>query len=333
MKVKKIVLWGLFMITLIFGAAIGYTLILDVPFVDGLYMTIITISTVGYGEVALMTPLAKWFSIIFIIISVGMVGYLVKVIFDFIGENNFNQAWRRKKMIQKIEKLKDHIIICGGGETGINVIKQLMKRDVKFVVIDNDPKIIESLVELECLYIFDDATKEEVLLQAGLTEAKGIITTLSTDADNVFVVLTAKQLNSNIHIISRFHEKSSEKKLIHAGANQTVSPDEIGGKKMAALMISPHVQYFVDNIIDTKDMSIDMEEVLIKESSGLVDKKLRDAKISEKAGLIVLAIRRDGDVFIFNPKADEVLRANDNMIVVGSSEQIDKLKKMSLDMD
>lgn len=333
MKVKKIVLWGLFMIIIIFGAAIGYMFVLDVSFVDGLYMTIITISTVGYGEVALMTPLAKWFSIIFIIISVGMVGYLVKVIFDFIGENNFNETWRRKKMLQKIEKLKDHIIICGGGETGINVIKQMMKRDVQFVVIDNDPKTIESLVELKCLYIFDDATKEEVMVQAGLKEAKGIITTLSTDADNVFVVLTARQLNPDIHIISRFYEKSSEKKLIRAGANQIVSPDEIGGKKMAALMISPHVQYFVDNIIDTKDMSIDMEEVLIKESSGLVDKKLRDAKISEKAGLIVLAIRRDEDVFIFNPKADEVLRANDNMIVVGSSEQIDKLKKMSLDMD
>jgi voltage-gated potassium channel len=333
MKLKKIAIWGLIMVTIIFGAAIGYMLILDVPFVDGLYMTIITISTVGYGEVALMTPLAKWFSIIFIIISVGMVGYLVKASFDFFGENNFNQSWRRKKMLKEINKLKDHIIICGGGETGINVIKQMMKRDVDIVVVDNDEKIIESLKELKCPHIFDDATKEEVLIQAGLKEAKGIITTLATDADNVFVVLTARQLNPKIHIISRFHESSAEKKLIHAGANQTVSPDEIGGKKMAALMISPHVQYFVDNIIDTKNMSIDMEEVLIKETSGLVNKKLRDTKISEKAGLIVLAIRRDEDIFIFNPKADEILRANDNMIVVGSKEQIEKLKQMSLDVD
>lgn len=333
MKLKKIAIWGLIMVTIIFGATIGYTIILDVPFVDGLYMTIITISTVGYGEVALMTPLAKWFSIIFIVISVGMVGYLVKASIDFFGENNFNQTWRRKKMLKEINKLKEHIIICGGGETGINVIKQMMKRDVDIVVVDNDEKIIETLKELKCPHIFDDATKEEVLIQAGLKEAKGIITTLATDADNVFVVLTARQLNPDIHIISRFHESSAEKKLIHAGANQTVSPDEIGGKKMAALMISPHVQYFVDNIIDTKNMSIDMEEVLIKETSGLVNKKLRDTKISEKAGLIVLALRRDEDIFIFNPKADEVLKANDNMIVVGSKEQIEKLKQMSLDVD
>lgn len=329
MKIRKIFIWIFIMIAVILGATLGYMFILDVPFIDGLYMTVITISTVGYSEVAEMTPLAKWFSVGFIFISVGMVAYLLKVIFDFFGETNFNLAWRKRKMEKHIDKLKEHIIICGAGETGINVIKQMIKRDVDFVVIDHDPKAVDQLNELNCLYIFDDATKEDVLIEAGLKDAKGIITTLSTDADNVFVVLTARQLNKDIHIISRFHEKSAEKKLQHAGANQTVSPDEIGGKKMAALMISPHVQYFVDNIIDTKNMSIDMEEVVIHEGSDLIDKKLRDAKISEKAGLIVLAIRRNEDVFIFNPKADEVLKMNDNMIVVGSKEQIQRLKEMA----
>ena len=333
MKIKKIVLWALLMIVLIFGATIGYMLILDIPFIDALYMTIITVSTVGYSEVADMTPLAMWFSIIFILISLGMIGYLAKVVFDFIGEANFNLTWRKRKMKKDIQNLNEHIIICGAGETGINVIKQMIKRDVDFVVIDHDQKTVEQLNELDCLYIFDDATKEEVLVQAGLAKAKGIITTLSTDADNVCVVLTARQLNKDIHIISRFHEKSAEKKLILAGANQTVSPDEIGGKKMAALMISPHVQFFVDNIIDTKNMSIDMEEVVINEDSMLIDKKLRDAKISEKAGLIVLAIRRNEDDFIFNPKADEILKVHDNMIVVGSKDQIHRLKEMANDID
>lgn len=333
MKIKKIFLWIFLMIFIIFGASFGYMLILDVSFIDGLYMTVITISTVGYSEVAEMTPLAKWFSVFFIFVSVGMVAYLLKVVFDFFGENNFNQTWRKRKMEKHIDKLKNHIIICGAGETGINVIKQMIKRNVEFVVIDHDPKAADQLSELDCLYIFDDATKEEVLLSAGLEEAKGIITTLSTDADNVFVVLTARQLNKEIHIISRFHEKSAEKKLIHAGANQTVSPDEIGGKKMAALMISPHVQYFVDNIIDTKNMSIDMEEVVINENSELINKKLREAKISEKAGLIILAIRRGEDIFIFNPKADEVLKEKDNMIVVGSEEQIQTLRKMAQEKD
>lgn len=208
---KKIALWGLVMLTLIFGAAIGYMLILKVSFVDGLYMTIITISTVGYAEVAFMTPLAKWFSIIFIIISVGMLGFLVKVILDFIGENNFNETWRKNKMTKEINKLKNHIIICGGGETGINVINQLMKRDVDIVVVDNNPKTIDNLKETGCLFIYDDATSEDVLIKAGLKNAKGIITTLATDVDNVFVVLTARQLNHDIHIISRFHEKSAEK--------------------------------------------------------------------------------------------------------------------------
>jgi len=236
-------------------------------------------------------------------------------------------------MIKEIEKLNNHIIVCGAGETGLHVIKQLKRREVDFVVIENDIDAIETLKEMDVMYILDDATKEEVLLDARVKEAKGLIACLAKDADNLFVVLTARELNVKMHIVARSHEERSDKKLRRAGANNTVSPDEIGGKKMAAMMLSPNVQFFVDNIIDTKNMSIDMEEVVIKEESELIGKKLRDAKISEKAGLIVLAIRRENDVFIFNPKADEVLRLEDKMIVVGSKDQIKSLKKMSLDFD
>lgn len=236
-------------------------------------------------------------------------------------------------MKKEIDKLENHIIICGAGETGIHVIKQLKRREVEFVVIENNLEAIEHLKEMNVKYIHDDATKEEVLVEARVKQAKGLIACLAKDADNVFVVLTAREFNTKMHIVARSHEERSDKKLKRAGANNTVSPDEIGGKKMAAMMLSPNVQFFVDNIIDTKNMSIDMEEVVIKENSELVDKRLREAKISEKAGLIVLAIRREDDVFIFNPKADEVLRLEDKMIVVGSKEQIKLLKKMSLDID
>lgn len=232
-------------------------------------------------------------------------------------------------MNKEIEKLNNHIIVCGAGETGAHVIKQLKRREVDFVVIENDSEALDNLKEMDVLYIFEDATKEETLIEAKVKEAKGLISCLAKDADNVFVVLTARELNPSMHIVARSHEERSDRKLRRAGANNTVSPDEIGGKKMAAMMLSPNVQYFVDNIIDTKNMSIDMEEVVIKEESELINKKLRDAKISEKAGLIVLAIRRENDVFIFNPKADEVLRLDDKMIVVGSKDQIKSLKKMS----
>jgi len=321
------------MVLLIAGATIGYMLILNLPFVDALYMTVITISTVGYREVADMNTLAKWFSIGFILVSVGMVGFLLSTVFRFLSEGNINEAWRKNKMKKEIEKLDNHIIVCGAGETGLHVIKQLKRREVEFVVIENDADAIETLKEMDIMYILDDATKEEVLLDARVKEAKGLIACLAKDADNLFVVLTARELNAKMHIVARSHEERSDKKLRRAGANNTVSPDEIGGKKMAAMMLSPNVQFFVDNIIDTKNMSIDMEEVVIKEESDLIGKKLRDAKISEKAGLIVLAIRRENDVFIFNPRADEILRLEDKMIVVGSKDQIKALKKMSLDFD
>lgn len=321
------------MVLLIAGATIGYMLILKLSFVDALYMTVITISTVGYREVTDMNTLAKWFSIGFILVSVGMVGFLLTTVFRFLSEGNINEAWRKNKMKKEIEKLKNHIIVCGAGETGLHVIKQLKRREVEFVVIENDPDAIETLKEMDIKYIMDDATKEEILLDARVKEAKGLIACLAKDADNLFVVLTARELNAKMHIVARSHEERSDKKLRRAGANNTVSPDEIGGKKMAAMMLSPNVQFFVDNIIDTKNMSIDMEEVVVKEESELIGKKLRDAKISEKAGLIVLAIRRENDVFIFNPKADEVLRLEDKMIVVGSKDQIKSLKRMSLDID
>jgi len=333
LKIKKIFIWVAIMVLLIAGATIGYMLILNLPFVDALYMTVITISTVGYREVADMNTLAKWFSIGFILVSVGMVGFLLSTVFRFLSEGNINEAWRKNKMKKEIEKLDNHIIVCGAGETGLHVIKQLKRREVEFVVIENDADAIETLKEMDIMYILDDATKEEVLLDARVKEAKGLIACLAKDADNLFVVLTARELNAKMHIVARSHEERSDKKLRRAGANNTVSPDEIGGKKMAAMMLSPNVQFFVDNIIDTKNMSIDMEEVVIKEESDLIGKKLRDAKISEKAGLIVLAIRRENDVFIFNPRADEILRLEDKMIVVGSKDQIKALKKMSLDFD
>jgi len=302
---------------------------LHLSFIDALYMTVITISTVGYESIGEMGTAGKIFSIFVIVVSVGIIGYLLSEIFRFLSEGNINESWRFKKMNKEIEKLENHIIVCGAGESGSHVIKELIKKNANFVVIENDPDVIYELKEQNCLYIEDDATNEEALIQAKIHDARGLITTLPTDADNVFVVLTARVLNPKLHIISRSHEVSSRNKLIRTGANNVVSPDEIGGKKMANLMLSPHNQFFVDNIIDTKNVSIDMEEVVIHPESELINKKLRNSGIADKAGLIVLAIRRGEDEFIFNPKADEILNVDDKMIVVGSKEQIKKLEGMA----
>lgn len=326
---KKMTLWLIVVIAFFVIAVVGFMITLNLSFIDALYMTVITISTVGYESVGEMGTEGKVFSIFVIVVSVGILGYLLSEIFRFLSEGNINESWRLKKMNKEIEKLENHIIVCGAGESGSHVITELIKKHATFVVIENDPTVIEELKQQSCLYIEDDATNEEALIQAKIHEAKGLITTLPTDADNVFVVLTARVLNPKLHIISRSHEVSSRSKLIRAGANNVVSPDEIGGKKMANLMLSPHIQFFVDNIIDTKNVSIDMEEVVIHPESELINKKLRNSGIADKAGLIVLAIRRGEDEFIFNPKADEILNVDDKMIVVGSKEQIKKLEGMA----
>lgn len=322
-------LWLIVVILFFVIAVVGFMVTLHLSFIDALYMTVITISTVGYESIGEMGTAGKIFSIFVIVVSVGIIGYLLSEIFRFLSEGNINESWRFKKMNKEIEKLENHIIVCGAGESGSHVIKELIKKNANFVVIENDPDVIYELKEQNCLYIEDDATNEEALIQAKIHDARGLITTLPTDADNVFVVLTARVLNPKLHIISRSHEVSSRNKLIRAGANNVVSPDEIGGKKMANLMLSPHIQFFVDNIIDTKNVSIDMEEVVIHPESELINKKLRNSGIADKAGLIVLAIRRGEDEFIFNPKADEILNVDDKMIVVGSKEQIKKLEGMA----
>jgi len=331
MNIKKIALWISIMLAIVLFGTIGYMIILDINLISALYMTIITVSTVGYKEVVELDTLGKWYTIILIIVSIGMVGYLLKVVFDFFSQGDIRSVWRRNKMDKQIGQLENHYIICGAGDTGINVVNQFKRRNVPFVVIEKDEETTKELDEEDVLYLLGDATKEEILQKAGVEKAKGLISTLASDAENVFIVLTTRQLNPDVYIISRFHDQSTQKKLMSAGANRLVSPDEIGGKKMAQLMISPHVQFFVDNIIDAKNMSINMEEVIIQKNSELVGKTLRQADISNNIGLIVLAIRREEDKIIFNPKANEKMSVDDRLIVVGSDEQIAQLSEIALE--
>ena len=235
-------------------------------------------------------------------------------------------------MIKDIDAMKNHYIICGAGETGWHIIKQFQRQEVDFVVIDIDERVIEELVELDVNYIRGDATQDDILIKAGIEEAKGLVAALSKDADNVFIVLTAKQLNENIHVVARAIDKSSHKKLRRAGAHNTVSPNEIGGRKMATVLLKPTLTYFMDHVIETEDMTLDLEEIIVNENSVLMGKKLRDCKIPEKTGLIVLAIRRHrNDKFEFNPKMDAVIEKKDHLIVIGEYEQIKKLKDLAKD--
>ena len=330
MKTKHVIfIWIGLLFILIVSSTIIYMHTLNISFIDALYMTVITISTVGFKEVAEMTLQAKVFTIILIFISIFLVGYLLSTIVSFFSGGNFYDQWRKRKMTKQINDLEQHIILCGAGETGLYVAKQLYAANQPFIIIENDEPTIEIIKALNFLYIEDDATKEDSLRKANIAQAKGLITTLPKDADNVYVVLTARFLNQDLHIIARSHEEFADKKLKRAGANITVSTNEIGGKKIAALMLKPQASHFMDHIIDTGNIHLDLEEVTIKEQSLLCNQLLKDAKISEKTGLIVLAIRRENEEFVFNPRANELLNHHDTMIVIGEKKQIAKLQALA----
>ena len=324
-KRKFILIVFLLLAVIIIGVS-GYMILLDVTFIDAFYMTAITISTVGFGEVAEMNEGAKIFTILIIFAGLGVVGYGITSLFSLFFEGNFKDAWRRKRMESKISELENHYIVCGAGEVGRTVIDRLIKYGADFVVIEENEKQAEELEKAGVLTITGDATHEDTLHKAGVTRAKGIVSSLPTDSENVFTVLTARQLNSSIYIVSKAVEQSAHGKLKKAGADKTISPNEIGGQRIAALLTRPWVMSFLDVITRAGDVVLDLEEVTVPPNSCLTGKKLLEAKIPEQTGLIILALNRKGkENFIFNPSSGEVLHEGDTMIVLGTKEQVEKL--------
>lgn len=320
---------SLLVFLLLFGT-IGYKLLLEVSFLDAIYMTVITISTVGYAEVAQMDNVAKLFSIFLIFISIGTVGYLFSSIMSSFLEGDLKVIWRKKRMEKDILKLTNHYVVCGAGETGINAIKQFKKSMVDFVVIEKDKDKVDELIAKGVLVVHGDSTSDTILKKARVAQAKGLISALPTDAENVYTVLTARSKNNDLYIVSRAIEANSDEKLKRAGANNTISPNEIGGSRMAALMLRPTVISFLDIMTHAGDIILDLENVIVEKNSPIKNLSLKEAKIPEKTGLIVLAIRKkENDQWIFNPSGNENLRLGDAMVVLGTQDQVKKLRLLS----
>jgi voltage-gated potassium channel len=287
---------------------------------------------VGYREVAEMTPAAKVFTIFIIFSGIVVIGYGFRSIGAYLTESIFNEMWRQRQMQKKIEQLKNHFILCGAGDTGESVIAELKKAKVPFVVIDRREERVNELIKEGILAIQGDATHEEDLTRCRIRWAKGLVCALATDADNVFTVLTAREMNPDLYIISRAIEKNSHQKLIRAGANNTISPNEIAGKRMAALLLKPVIISFLDIITHVGEVELDLEDVIICSNSQLAGMQLKDAKIPEKTGLIVLAIKKEGQEHLsFNPKPSDVLNPGDVMVVLGREQQINKLREIAGD--
>lgn len=317
---------------LIFISTLGYRFLLEISFTDALYMTIITISTVGYKEVVDMTPLAKVFSIFVIFGGIGIVGYTFTTLEIIILESNFKSIWRNKAMKKKIEQMKNHIIIAGGSESSEVMFKRFQRSKKDFVVIEKDKAKYEAFVEKDIPALLGDATSEEILLKAGIERASGFISTLHMDADNIVAVLTARYMNKNLYIVSRAIEKNSREKLLKAGADNTVSSNEIGGNRMAALVLRPTIISFLDTITRAGDIELDLEDIIIGKSSPMCNQSLKQIQIPQKIGLTVLATKKEfSNEIKFNPDPNEQLSYGDSLIVLGTPEQILELRKLADD--
>ncbi|MDQ0274888.1 voltage-gated potassium channel [Peptoniphilus koenoeneniae] len=314
---------------LLITGVIGYMILLKVDFIDALYMTVITISTVGFGEVGTTSNLSEIFSIFMIFLGVGIVGYAFTTVVAMFVEGKVSDLWKGSKMDKKIAALNNHYIICGSGELAEVIIKKFINEKLDFVVISDRREDLEDFSHHDILVVEGQSTEESVLKHAGIERAKGLIATLDSEVDNIVTVLTARNLNKNIYIISNALTKSGSEKLLKVGADKTLSAVEISGKRMASLMIKPNIISFLDVVTKIGDVELDLEEVLVKRGSYLENKNLIEAQIPKKTGLIVLAIKKieDGKM-IFNPPIDYTFKIGDVLIALGRDDQVDSLKNL-----
>lgn len=318
----------LLVVSILLIGVLGYRFIAYYSWIDALYMTVITISTVGFSEVAPLNNAAKLFTVGLISSSVLTLAYSISIITEYLMDKNSFEQFKNRKMKKKIDKLSNHIIICGFGRNGKQAAQKLSSYNRPFVVIEKDKDLIEKHDD-EMLFVYGNANEDEILLESGIENAHSIIVALPNDADNLFVVLSARQINKNIGIISRASQESSYKKLKLAGANNVIMPDKIGGDHMASLVVMPDLVEFLDNLSILDDNKVNVEEVAIEaitSNGGL--QTIKDLDFRNKTGCSIIGYKTPEREYIINPEATTVLRPKSKIIVLGRPEQILALNKM-----
>jgi voltage-gated potassium channel len=318
-----VVLLAVFLVAL--GTA-GYMMIEGWTILDSLYMTVITLSTIGYGEVNPVSQIGRIFTLILIVMGVGFFLYVIGNVVQFLVEGRIRLVLGRHKLDKQISQLNNHYIVCGYGRMGRAFCRYLIQKGLKFVVLEKNEARIPIMNADHILYFAGEATSEENLLKAGIKRASNLIATLGTDADNVFLVLLAKGLNPELYVVARASQNASKKPLDTAGADVVVSPFDIGARRMAHAILRPNVIRFLEFAFTDETTDIHIEEFFVAESSKLVDVTLKDSGIRQSRNLIILSIiKKDGEM-VFNPSADTAIGAGEKVIAVGSIKDLRKLE-------
>ena len=318
------------LLLLVLFSTVGIHLIEGWPWIDCLWHTIITISTVGYGLVRPLSPEGMLFTMLVIVVAFAVFAYGASAVASMIFEGELQKILTVKRMEKMVAKLKNHTIVCGLGRTGQAAIKELYKEKVPFVVIEKDEGKIEEAKEHypNLIYIHGDATQDETLLKAGVKSASNLIVATADDADNLFITLSAKNLNPRLRIVTRANREENVIKLKRAGATEVILPNVIGGLRMASLAIRPSVVSFLDIVTHHGEIDLRLEEVKVPKGSPFHGKLLKNLDIPKKTGVIVIGIRREDGSFILNPTSTTMVLEGDSLIIIGTKEQAERLKRL-----
>jgi voltage-gated potassium channel len=320
--------FALFLFILSLGT-VGYITLQDLSWIDALYMSMITISTVGFGEVVPLTQWGKLFTILLILLSIGSFGYLIAVITDYLSNTRLMEDLQERKAIKKIAKLEGHIVICGFGRNGRQALQKLNNYNQVCVVVERDPALKDEIESLGHIAVIGDATQDAILDICNLIQAKSIIAALASDVDNLFVVLSSRQISKDLRIISRASADTSVKKLKIAGADNVILPEHIGGDYMASLVVTPDLVEFVTRISTDGQQSANLREISINDlPEEYLGKSISQLELRKKTGCNVIGYIDQNQNYIINPDASIILEANAHLIVLGEEEQIRELKSI-----
>ena len=300
----------------------GYQIVEGWPFLDSFYMTVITLTTVGFGEVRPLSNEGRIFTIILIFLGVGVVTYAVLTGTRLIIEGQIYAFVTRRRFMKAVQRVRDHFIVCGFGRMGSYICQQLHERGIPFVVVEKDPKIQLKIVDLGYLMYAGDATEEESLIGAGIMNARGLVAVLDSDAENLYAVLSAREIRPDLEIIARAAEESAQKKLLRAGATRVISPYQIGGMRMLMSILKPTVMSFLEVVMDHTQLNVEIEEVQVAESSVYCEKRLAETDIRKDLDLIIIAIKKSDGSMVFNPGPDTTIECRDTLIAMGHPEMM-----------
>jgi voltage-gated potassium channel len=317
---KKTLVLFLFLTVLILFDVCGYLLIEDAHLIDALYLTVISITTVGYAEVFPLSTSGRLFTIWVIVSGLGTFFYIAGTIAESAIEGNLRRILGRRKL-KMILKMKDHVIVSGFGRMGEHVCREMKKMKLKFLIIEYDPERFALAEELEYNVILGDATSEDTLNKAKVDKARTFISLLASDADNIYTAMAVRELSPNIKIICRALDIANEKRLYKVGANRVILPYELGSMRIINTVLRPNVVEFLDVMTYSPNMSLSIEEITVKQDSGFAGKQIKDSGLREKYNIMLIALKRKDEMF-FNPSPNQEIQAEDILIMVGEKEKL-----------